>query len=360
MNFKQIIEDYFTFNRNERKGITILLAVIFMLAVTNKIIYYFETPAIIDTQLLDTPPDEPGGIKVTDNNRIIQNKLFKFNPNTIDREGLDSLLLPEAIKRNIIKFREKGGKYFTETDFRKMYGVTDSIYKIIVPFLLFDKKNVQPKKIIISTELFTFDPNTTNDKDFLRLGLTERQVQTIRNYQSKGGNFRRKEDFLKLYGISQSQKDELVSYVTIGDKAQFVNGKKGSAIEIHIEINGSDSIELMKLPGIGNKLSKRIVKYRDLLGGFYSLLQLKEVYGLSEKTMLQIEGMVEVDASKIHKVDLNFDDWYELARHPYIQKNMANQIIKFRTKYGSINEASVLRDSMILTLNEYTKLKPYL
>ena len=109
-----------------------------------------------------------------------------------------------------------------------------------------------------------------------------------------------------------------------------------------------------------NKLSKRIVKYRDLLGGFYSLEQLKEVYGLSEKTILQIEGMVEVDASKIHKVDLNFDNWKELAQHPYIQKNLAVQIIKFRTKYGSISEPSVLRDSMILNLNEYTKLRPYL
>jgi len=360
MQFKQIIQDYFTFSRNERKGITILLAVIFMLAVANKIIYYFETPAKIDTHLLDTPLNDPDQVKGTVNNLVKHDKLFSFNPNTIDREGLDSLSLPEGIKRNMLKFREKGGKYYAETDFRKMYGVTDSIYKKLAPYLLFENKKVQPAKVIIPVKLFTFDPNTSNDQDFLRLGLAEKQIQTIRNYQSKGGSFRRPADFLKIYALSQSQKDALASYIIIEEKRKIVSEKEGAILTIHLEINGTDSIELMRLPGIGNKLSKRIVKYRDLLGGFYTMDQLKEVYGLSEKTRLQIEAMIVVDSTKIHKVDLNFADWKELARHPYIQKNLASQIIKFRTKYGSINEPSVLRDSMILNSGEYTKLRPYL
>ena len=360
MKFKQIIQDYFTFNRKERKGITIFLAVIFMLAVANRIIYYFETPAKIDTQLLNAPIIEPSQNKGTVNNPVKQNKLFSFNPNTISREGLDSLLLPEGIKRNMLKFREKGGKYYSEADFRKMYGVTDSIYQKLAPFLLFENKKVQTTKVIIPVKLFTFDPNTTSDKDLLRLGLTEKQIQTIRNYQNKGGIFRRPADFLKIYALSQSQKDALASYIEIEEKGKIVPEKEASTLEIHLEINGTDSIELMRLPGIGNKLSKRIIKYRDLLGGFYALGQLKEVYGLSDKTRLQLETMVQIDTSKIQKVDLNFADWKELARHPYIQKNLASLIIKFRTKFGPINEPSVLRDSMILNIEKYTKLRPYL
>ena len=360
MNFKEIIQDYFTFSRNERKGITILLVVIFMLAVANKIVFYFETPATIDTRLLDTPLNEPDQIKGTENKLVKQNKLFRFNPNTINREGLDSLSIPEGVKRNMLKFREKGGKYYAETDFRKMYGVTDSIYNRLAPFLVFENKKFQSPKVKIRSELFTFDPNTSSDQDFLRLGLSEKQIQTIRNYQSKGGSFRRQADFLKIYGISQSQKDALSSYVTIAEKGKAIAENKPPLSEIYLEINATDSIELMKLPGIGNKLSKRIVRYRDLLGGFYSLAQLKEVYGLSEKAIQQMEQTVKVDPAKVRKVDLNFADWNELARHPYIQKNLARQIIKFRTKYGSIHEPSVLRDSMILNMVEYTRLKPYL
>jgi DNA uptake protein ComE-like DNA-binding protein len=96
------------------------------------------------------------------------------------------------------------------------------------------------------------------------------------------------------------------------------------------------------------------------LGGFYSIAQLKEVYGLSEQVIGQCEGRIKVDSTRIRKVDLNFADWYELARHPYIQKKIAQQIIKFRTRYGPINEPSILRDSMVLSQEEYARLQPYL
>jgi competence ComEA-like helix-hairpin-helix protein len=365
MNFKQIVQDYFTFSRNERKGITILLVIIFLLAVANKVIFYFETPAKIDAALLDTTRNDLNMSKDSVVNLATTNKLFRFNPNTINRDALDSLSLPDGVKRNILKFREKGGKFYSETDFRKIYGLTDSIYDQLEPFLMFENKTPKPaltnlSPLKISSELFPFDPNAATDKDFTRFGFTEKQIKTIRKYQSKGGNFRSKVDFFKIYGISESQKIALADYVIIEEKGNIKKIKNAEVIEIQIEINVADSIELMKLPGIGDKLSKRIVKYRDLLGGFYTLAQLKEVYGLSEKVIQQIEGMIKVDRGRIHKVDLNFADWNELAKHPYIQKNLARQIVKFRTKYGSIHEPSVLRDSMILNIDEYTRLKPYL
>ena len=54
MKFKHLIQDYFTFGRNERKGVIILLILIFILAVANKTIFYFEKPAKIDVELLDS------------------------------------------------------------------------------------------------------------------------------------------------------------------------------------------------------------------------------------------------------------------------------------------------------------------
>ncbi|HET6556880.1 MAG TPA: helix-hairpin-helix domain-containing protein [Prolixibacteraceae bacterium] len=354
MNFKQIVQDYFTFSRNERKGITILLVIFFLLVVANKVIFYFETPAKVDADLLNAEFN----LKVSPVNLPKTGSLFMFNPNTIDRGALDSLSLPEGIKNNIIKFREKGGSYNSAKDFKKMYGVTDSIYRLVEPFLVLETKTVKPLSNKKPVELFAFDPNTAGDTVFFRLGLTERQVQTIRNYQQKGGMFKKSSDLFRLYGIPDSQKLALAEYVVIKEKP-------GSKIETNetervlIEINGTDSIELKSLPGIGNKLSKRIVKYRDMLGGFYSLEQLKEVYGLREETIRQIEGLVKIDPEKIHKIDLNFADWNELAAHPYIRNSLAQQIIKFRTRYGSISDPSVLKDSMILNKDEYERLKPY-
>ena len=360
MNFREIIQDYFTFSRNERKGITILLVIIFLLAIANKVIFYFETPARIDTNLIDSTRIEMNLFNGSVNNLAEENTLFQFNPNTVDRDALDSLALPEGVKRNILKFREKGGKFYSSTDFMKIYGVTELIYKQIEPFLIFENKTEQHIPGKKHAELFPFDPNTATDEDFFLLGLSAKQVRTIRNYQGKGGGFRSKSDFLKIYGISDSQKKALSDYVVIEEKAIVKPVRNLEISKIQIEINSADSVELMKLPGIGNKLSKRIVKYRDLLGGFHVLTQLKEVYGLNEQVIQQIGGMVKVDPARIRKIDLNFADWAELSKHPYIQKNMARQIVKFRTKYGSIHQSSVLRDSMILNIDEYDRLKPYL
>jgi DNA uptake protein ComE-like DNA-binding protein len=358
MNFKQIIQDYFTFSRNERKGITILLVIIFLLGVANKVIFYFETPGKIDLDLLDSARNE-----MNLSNKLVSskvNKLFRFDPNIIDYEALDSLSIPKLVKRNILKFREKGGVFNSMTDFRKIYGVTDTLFDQLVPFLIIENKAVITASEKNHSKLFYFDPNTASDEDFMKLGLTEKQIKTIRKFQSRGGSFRGKADFLKIYGISESQKNILAEFVTIKQQENIKYEKNMEVIEFQIEINTADSIELMKLPGIGDKLSKRIEKYRNLLGGFYSIEQLNEVYGLSDQIIQKMSKNVRIDPAHIVKVNLNFADWNELAKHPYIQKNLARQIVKFRTKYGSIQNPKILLDSMILNIEEFARLKPYL
>ena len=357
MNFRQIVQDYFTFSRNERKGIIILLVIFFLLVIANKVIFYFETPAKIDADLLNAELNLvlPTSLKMEKKS----GSLFVFNPNTITRSALDSLALPENIKQNLVKYREKGGKYYSGKDFKKIYGVNDSLYHQIEPFLVFESPLSRPSEITSTMELFAFDPNTASDSVLVRLGITNTQDQTIRNYQKKGGVFKKKEDFLKIYGIPESRKMALAEYVIIREtpvQRENINKEKF----IRIEINGSDSIQLKLLPGIGNKLSKRIVKYRDMLGGYYTISQLKEVYGLREETFHQIETMVEIDSTKIQKININFANRNELSVHPYIRDNLARQIIKFRTRYGSISNPSVLRDSLILSQEEYERLKPYL
>lgn len=359
MKFKQLIQDYFTFSRNERKGITILLIFIFLLAIANKFIFYFETPARIDTVLFDSARNELGLLNDSVNQQIPQRKLFPFNPNTIDSIVLGNLELPESVKLNLLKFRSKGGKFYIDADFRKIYGVTDSIYTQVAPYILLKNESKPLTASSPKTEFFLFDPNKATDDEFHRLGLSVKQVTTIRNYQKKGGSFKDKEDFFRMWGLSEDQKRILADFVKIDYLETSHFRKKTTAQNLQIDLNSSDSVQLKLLPGIGDKLSKRIVKYRDLLGGFYSIKQLKEVYGLSEQTILQIEDKVTVDMAKIRKLDINFSDVNELSRHPYLQKNLARQIVKFRTKNGSIRDLAVLRDSMVLNIDDYNRLKPY-
>jgi competence ComEA-like helix-hairpin-helix protein len=359
MNFRQIIQDYFTFSRNERKGIVVLLILIFLLAVANKVIFYFEKPAKIDTVLLDSASRELGALNDSLNQQEVLKTLFFFNPNTIDSLGLDSLNVSETVKLNLLKFRSKGGQFYTKADFRKIYGVTDQLFNQVSPFLLLENEFPSPKKKTTTSELFLFDPNKATDREFLRLGFSGKQITTVRKYLDKGGIFGDKADFFKLRVITEKQKRNLTDWIVIERVKKAVPEGKVSLKTTNIEINSADSIQLKQLPGIGSVLSKRIVKYRDLLGGFYSVSQLKEVYGISEQTILQIQDKVTIDVSKVKKLDINFADANELSRHPYLKKNLASKIVKFRTKNGSIRDLAILRDSMILNIDEYIRIKPY-
>lgn len=360
MNFKQFFQDYFTFSRNERRGITILLVLIFMLGIANKVIFYFETPGKVDSSLFDSARYELGLLNDSISQELTIKELFFFNPNTIDSSVLVRLDIPDMVKQNLLKYRLKGGKFYLKSDFMKIYGVDEQLYQRIEPFLILENSSAKAP-VSLTHELFVFDPNTASDQDFDRLGLSAKQIQTIRNYQSKGGSFSDKDDFFKIWGLSESQKIRLKDYIRIPEKSKHANSmsEKSENLEAILEINSADSVDLELLPGIGDKLSKRIVKYRESLGGFNSVEQLKEVYGLSPETILRISKMITVDSSKIRKIDFNFSDVAELSRHPYVRNQLSKQIIRFRTKYGKIKTLEVLRDSMILNIDQYNRLKPY-
>lgn len=361
MKFRQLIRDYFTFSRNERRGITILLIIIFLLAITNKVIFKFETPARIDSALLDSSRVKLGAFNDSVTANSFSRKLFVFDPNIIDTLALDSLNISENIKRNLVKYRNMGGKFHAPEDFRKLYGMTELIYNRVAPFLKIqdlEKKRVAEGR---ETRLFPFDPNTASDEEFMQLGLSPRQITTIRNYQAKAGRFKSRDDFFKIYSLTSRQKRRFADFVQI--QAPSKTPEKTNLQEpdkILIDLNTVDTLQLEQLPGIGVKLSRRILKYRELLGGFYDIRQLKEVYGLNEQTIQKIESQLRIDERKIRKLDLNFGDPDELARHPYLKRKLANRIVQFRSIYGKINDPRVLQDSMILNIEEYKKIKPYL
>lgn len=360
MNLKQLIRDYFTFSRNERKGLIILVFIIFVLAVANKLVFYFEKPAVIDKALLDSAKQKLGEY----NDSLYENEsakiLFYFNPNLIDSVTLDSLNVPDQVKLNLLRYRSKGGYFKSAEDLHKIYGMTEDVYSSILPYVLFDERKADSRKSQSSVELFAFNPNSATDKEFEMLGFSEKQIDAIRKYLTKSGKFKTKSEFLKMRIIEEEQKSRISGIIDLPeefDDAKQISFEKKNLVRI--ELNSADTTLLKQLPGIGSILARRIVKYRDLLGGFYSIAQLNEVYGMPEQTVKQIESSVDVNLSLMKKNDINFSDKKELAKHPYIKANLAQKIIKFRSRYGKINNVEVLRDSMILNIDEYTRIKPY-
>ena len=127
-----------------------------------------------------------------------------------------------------------------------------------------------------------------------------------------------------------------------------------------LNLNSCDSASLEALPGIGPVLSARIVKYRNLLGGYVSADQLKEVYGLSEETFIMISSKVFADSLSIRKIRINEADYKELIRHPYFQKNEVPAILKYRELKGKITDMGVMTGNNLISPETARKICTYL
>lgn len=103
-----------------------------------------------------------------------------------------------------------------------------------------------------------------------------------------------------------------------------------------VELNTADTTTLKKIPGIGSSFSRRIVKYRNLLGGFYSVAQLREVYGIDEDFFQSLQKWFHADTTFIAHLPVNHLPADSLARHPYISYRQANTIYKLRKQKGTL------------------------
>jgi DNA uptake protein ComE-like DNA-binding protein len=133
------------------------------------------------------------------------------------------------------------------------------------------------------------------------------------------------------------------------------------SIQMTVEVNAADSILFELLPGIGEKLSSRIVRYRERLGGFVSLDQLKEVYGVNDTLFQQIQKHLELKPGRdLEKLSINRADYKELRKHPYISHVVAKILLAYRRTHEKINNADELLAINGLDKKEMEKLLPYL
>jgi DNA uptake protein ComE-like DNA-binding protein len=135
---------------------------------------------------------------------------------------------------------------------------------------------------------------------------------------------------------------------------------RSASVITTVNVNACDSADFEKLPGIGPVLARRIVRYRNLLGGFYITTQLKEVYGISDSLFTALVPRLAADTSLIVKINVNNATEKELARHPYIGKYTAGGILRYRNTAKTIKNLDELTNNGILTPENLEKLKKYL
>lgn len=222
----------------------------------------------------------------------------------------------------------------------------------------------QPTKTSYAkAELFPFDPNTLSADGWQRLGLSEKVTKTIVNYRNKGGRFYKPEDLKKIWGMQPGFYERVKSYIAIAAASPSVDTPKLEKQErkvYTVEINHADTSAFIQLPGIGSKLAARIVSFRDKLGGFYTIAQIGETYGLADSTFQKIRPYLNVNANAIKKISINSATKDELKVHPYIKWKLANAIVEYRNQHGRFSSLEDLKKIAVIDDSSFEKIKPYL
>ncbi len=338
----ETIRGYLTFTRKERLGVLFLLGLISALF----ILPYFFGPSIGD-------PD-PG--------------------------------VYEKLKEGIRKFEARGND-------SSLTAVRHDRYQ--------DQRSSAMETYSVNTgmteriEMFNFDPNGLSAKGWERLGLSGRLIKTILHYIEQGGRFRKAEDLRKLYGLSSADYERLLPFVRItpvqsdhrphggfdertGYRRQTIKNADTMYLRTDLkaspartlpyaakklqrtDINLADSSDWARLPGIGEKLASRIVRFREKLGGFYRIDQVGETFGLPDSSFQKIKSCLLCSSTPLHKIDLNSATKEELQTHPYIRWQLAKIIFEYRRQHGGFHSVDELLQLARMDSLNFEKLKPYL
>lgn len=304
---KQIIRDYLTFNKRERNGVFVLIVII-----TLMIIYLNVSEKFVKKEKID----------------------FSKFENEIDSANAISQL-------------------------------TDSKLGIAGQQKYISIKSASIKEEQVS-ERFNFDPNNLPEADWKRLGLSSYQIKTIKNYESKGGTFRKKDDVKKMYCIKEDLYLSLEPYIKIPAEnkptAKFTESKTITVDPITkslIELNSADSATLTTIKGIGPFFAKIILKYRNSLGGFYDKKQLMEVWKFDQEKFDDVEKYITVDPSKIKRININSCEADQL-KTPYLKWNQANAIVSYRKQHGKFKTIDEIKLTDLVDDETLRKIAPYL
>lgn len=273
--------------------------------------------------------------KEKDNN----DKLIEpFNPTDYNTEDWQSLGFSKKQAEVIINYKAMlGGKFTSKEQLKSCYVISEEMYAKISPFLLlpengFNETTTNSSKVK-KYRLLTFDPNTYKVNDWVQIGFSEKQAESIIRYKNAiGGKFKSKEDLKKCYVISTVKYHELESHIKLPSQ----NIENTSNIKILQISNEKKDINTASFNDINSVIeneiiTKRILSFRKGLGGFVSMEQIKDVYDITSEMVSKIFDSFVLDPTQVLKINLQTASEEDLHKHIYLRK-YKNKIIEARNE----------------------------
>jgi competence protein ComEA len=306
-------KDWLSFTRKEQYGLVILTILIVILLAVRVILPLLSKPAeielISDVNFFTEESVETPDVKSKKSSHKTTGKssyhFIRFNPNTVSVTELSRMGLSPFVIVNWMKYREAGGFFKEATDVEKIYGLDSLVLKEMRTFIYFSSIDQQIK-----------------DRERVSLRKNE-SLEHVPDVENK---------------------------LLPGAKEQL----------LRIDINRADTARLRLINGIGPVFSQRIVDFRKVLGGFYSIEQLGEVYGLPPDLIEKVRVNLIVNSEDVSKMAVNSVSLRKLQAHPYINFYQAKEIVEYRRNNGSVTGREVLKKFSSFDEMSLEKVLPYL
>ena len=307
--------------------------------------------------------------------------LQNFDPNVDSYETLRAKGVPTEVAVGMVRWRSYGKVYRIKEDLALVSGMTDSLYGVLAPYISIadsvapradrgvsqrgsKPRREEPRERVFPKEKFLID--TASAQYLTRWGLSPRQAEVVVRYRDGGRGIHSEEQLRACYVISDEVAERMLPYVifTPEREAVWVDERPTTECELpaeqSVEINTADSATLVAIYGIGARSASEIIKYRTLLGGYYSVEQIRELKVITESNFEKILPKIWCDSFVILKIDINFARSLELERHPYISARALRRIVKQRQLKGGWTRIEEMIDDDILSEEEAERLAPYL
>lgn len=226
-----------------------------------------------------------------------------------------------------------------------------------------------------SIKLFPFNPNYISDYKGYTLGMSLEEIDRLHAYRTKNKFVNSAKEFQKVTQVSDTLLNRIAPFFKFPDwtKAsppdnhapQVFNtkdeqGKNNESSQIK-DLNTVTAAELRVVYGIGDKLSKRIVKFRDRLGGFFSNDQLYDVYGLEPEVVQRtLKRFKVMSQPQVVKININTASANEISELIYISKTLAVKIVGYRKNNGAFNSFGELKKIEGFPTHKIDRIKLYL
>ena len=295
-----------------------------------------------------------------------------FDPNQATKEDLQAVGLSAGSIRSWLSYLRKGGAFKSWEDLENFRALSDQERTAVQPFLAFGGATEAGAQQNTSTSaaplMQPFNPNEVSKSTLIAMGVPEKTANNWTRFLASGGSFRKPEDMQKIYGLSPDDFQRLLPYAEVSDNAtqdniaatdHFPQPYEDVSAKVIIDINQASAEEWQQLRGVGPSFSKRIVNFRDKLGGFQSVQQVSETYGLPDSVFQKI--VLQLRPSPVlRKLKINTATVEELATHPYLRFSDARMIVNYREEHGAYTGAADLDKLYGLEESTKKKIAPYL